>query len=86
MPNDLVELARICAKHSRASQNPQIGAQLMQMANDYQCRAAKINVSRQIDLELDEFFRNLFAIKPSPECIEAIKRVCTYDDDGDDND
>jgi len=78
MPNDLVELARICVKHSRASPHPKIAAQLMRMAKDYQCRATQIKASRQIDdLELNELFRNLFATAPSPEYIEAMRSVRT---------
>jgi hypothetical protein len=60
MPNDLVELARICARRSRASPHP---VQLMRMAKEYESRAAEIK-ARQIELELDELFRKLFDILP----------------------
>jgi hypothetical protein len=76
MLNDLVELARICVKQSRASPHPEVAAELMRMAKEYQCRAAEAKVSRQIDdAELDELFRalNLFATAPSPKCIEAMR-------------
>jgi hypothetical protein len=79
MPNDLVELARICVKHSRASPYPEVAARLMRMAKEYQGRAAeKKKVSRQIDdPEWDELLRrlNLFATAPLPECIEAMRWV-----------
>ncbi|HYS44221.1 MAG TPA: hypothetical protein VEM32_09615 [Geobacteraceae bacterium] len=77
MLKDLVELARICVKQSRASPRPEVAAELMRMAKEYQCRAAETKVSSQIDdSELDEFFRllNLFAT-PSPKCIEAMRSV-----------
>ncbi len=76
MLKDLVELARICVKHSRASPHPEVAAKLMRMAKEYQCRAAETKVSRRIgDSELDELFRllNLFATAPSPKCIEAMR-------------
>jgi len=41
MPNDLVELARICATHSRSSPDLDVAAQLMRMALEYQCRAVE---------------------------------------------
>jgi hypothetical protein len=75
MPNDLVELARICATHSRSSPDPDVAVQLVRMAIEYQCRAAEIKASRQIDLELDELFRNLFDTAPSPECLQVMKSV-----------
>jgi hypothetical protein len=78
MLNDLVELARICVKHSRASPHPEVAAELMRMAKEYQCRAVETKVSRQIDdPELDELFRalNIFATAPSPKCIEAMRSV-----------
>ena len=78
MPNDLVELARICVKHSRASPHQEVAAELMQMAKEYQCRATQIKASRQIDdPELDELFRNLFATAPSSEYIEAMRSIRT---------
>ncbi len=77
MPNDLVELARICVKHSRASPHPEVATKLMRMAKEYQCRATQ-KASRQIDdPELDELFRNLFATAPSPEYIEAMRSIRT---------
>jgi hypothetical protein len=75
MPNDLVELARICATHSRASPHPDIAVQLMRMAKEYQCRAAEIKASRQIDVELDKLFRDLFDTAPSPECLQVLRSL-----------
>jgi hypothetical protein len=73
MPNDLVELARICATHSQASPHPDVAVQLMRMAKEYQSRAAEIKASRQTELELDELFRKLFDILPSPECLQILR-------------
>jgi hypothetical protein len=75
MPNDLLELARICVTHSRSSPDPDVAVQLMWMAMEYQCRAAEIKASRQIDFELDKLFRNLFDTAPSPECLQVIRSV-----------
>jgi hypothetical protein len=72
MPNDLVELARICARHSRVSPHPDVAVQLMRMAKEYQSRAAEIK-ARQIELELDELFRKLFDILPSTECLQVLR-------------
>ena len=77
MPNDLAELARICATHSRSSPDPNVAVQLMSMAIEYQSRAAEITASRQIDLALDELFRKLFDTAPSPECLQVMRLVET---------
>jgi hypothetical protein len=45
----------------------------MRMAKEYQGRAAEINASRQIELQLDELFRKLFDILPSPECLQVLR-------------
>ncbi len=77
MPKDLVELARICVKQSRASSHPEVAAELVRMAKEYECRAAT-KAFRQIDdAELDELLRllNLFAAAPSLKCIEAMRWV-----------
>jgi len=75
MPNDLVELARICATHSRSSPDLDVAAQLMRMAIEYQCRAVEIKASRQIDLELDEVFRKLCDTAPSSEFPQVMRSV-----------
>ena len=77
MTKDLVELARICVKQSRASSHPEVTAELIRMAKEYECRAAR-KVFRQIDdAELDELLRllNVFAAAPSSKCIEALRWV-----------
>ncbi len=65
MPNDLVELARICATHSRSSPDLDVAAQLMRMAIEYQCRAVEIKASRQIDLECLQVMRSVEGV---PDC------------------
>src|SRR5437763_9920491 len=42
MEDDLIELARICLEHARASQAPKVAAALLRMAKDYERRAAQL--------------------------------------------
>ncbi len=39
--NDLIELARICKEQARATTSPDVAAELMRMAGEYQHRASK---------------------------------------------
>ena len=43
MEDDLIELARICVEHARASQTPKVAAALLRMAKDYERRAARLH-------------------------------------------
>src|SRR5262245_11669482 len=42
MKTDLIELARICLVHARASKAPKVAAALLRMAKEYQRRAALV--------------------------------------------
>jgi hypothetical protein len=48
--NDLVELARICAKNSYAANTKEVAAELWKMAREYQERAAKLDSGKLPDI------------------------------------
>jgi hypothetical protein len=41
--NDLIELARICAKQARATKSAEAATELRRMADEYRLRAAQLN-------------------------------------------
>jgi hypothetical protein len=49
--DDLVELARICLRQARQTENPAVADELIQMARDYQRRAAMLDGGRHPDTD-----------------------------------
>jgi hypothetical protein len=47
---DLVELANICARHSRDATNKDVAAVLWKMAEDYQSEAMKLDRGKSPDI------------------------------------
>jgi hypothetical protein len=58
--DDLVKLARTCARQAKEMTNPSVSAELMRMAKHYQLRAAELDGGKLPDIGEDVFGADQF--------------------------